>query len=120
MSFEEEWRRCGPWLAAALEHARGSHTLDDVRAMVETGQARFWAGGRAAMVTEIHDYPRLRALHFWLAGGDLAELRDVLRPMAENWAKARGCTRATIAGRRGWARALGYQEIATLCAKELS
>ncbi|WP_374576122.1 hypothetical protein [Phenylobacterium sp.] len=120
MSFENEWARCSHWIAAALEHARGAYALEDVLEIVRLGDARFWAGRQAAMVTEIHEYPRVRALHFWLAGGDLAELRDHLRPMAEAWGRAQGCTRATIIGRKGWARALGYQEVATVCAKELS
>jgi hypothetical protein len=120
VTFEEAWRRCGPWIAAALARAPGGHTLDDVRTAVERGEARLWVGARAAMVTEIHEMPRLKVLHFWLAGGDLVELRDEMRPLAEAWGREQGCALATITGRKGWARALGYQAIATVCAKELS
>lgn len=120
MSFAAEWARCAPWLEAALAHAHGTHALSDVREMVERREARFWAGRRAAMVTEVHEFPRMRVLHFWLAGGDLAELRDEMRPLAEAWGREQGCTRATISGRRGWARALGYAPLAWTCAKELT
>lgn len=118
--FEAAWERCAPWLEAALEHSSGTHTLADVKACVERGTALFWAGKDAAMVTEITDYPQLKALNFWLAGGDLAELRDTLRPLAEAYAKAHGCRFATIVGRAGWARALGYSPVHSTCAKELT
>lgn len=118
--FEVHWERCYPWIEAALDLAHGTHTMDDVRRDILTGPATFWPGRNAAMVTEVQEFPQMHVLHFWLAGGDLDELRDELRPMAEKWAKERGITRATIMGRRGWVRALpGYQEVSTVCAKEL-
>lgn len=118
--FEVHWERCRPWIEEALEYARGTHTMDDVRREILEGPATFWPGRNAAMVTEIYEYPQMKVLSFWLAGGDLVELRDELLPMAETWAKDRGITRAMISGRRGWVKALpGYQEVATVCAKEL-
>lgn len=118
--FEAHWARCSPWISDALDLAHGTHTMDDVKAMILDGPATFWPGRSAAMVTEVCEFPQMRTLHFWLAGGDLVELRDELKPMAESWAKERGISRATISGRRGWVKALpGYREIATLCAKEL-
>lgn len=121
--FEVEWARCARWIEAALEMAHGTHDLADVKARVEAGDARFWAGRNAAMVTTQQDYPKLKSFTFWLAGGDLDELRDELRPMAEAHYRARGCTYATIYGRRGWVKALaneGYHEIHTTVAKELT
>jgi hypothetical protein len=118
-TFDAEWDRCAAWLEAALRHAGGTHTLDDVKAVVNRHEARFWAGRNAAMVTEINTYPQFAALNFWLAGGDLAELRDELRPAAEAWAKSLGCRYAAVVGRLGWARALGYRPIHHTCAKEL-
>lgn len=119
---EADWVRCGPWLEAALVHAGRSHTLADVRAMVEAGEAQAWAGAAAAMVTIIEDEPRERRLLIWLAGGELTELTDRLRPAAERWARALGCRRALIVGRPGWERALapeGYAPLARIIAKEL-
>lgn len=117
--FAAEWERCAPWLEAALVHCGGTHDLADVKGCVERGTATFWPGGQAAMITEIVDYPKMRTLNFWLAGGDLAELRDVLRLKAETYARHMGCKYATIVGRAGWARALGYSPIHATCAKEL-
>jgi hypothetical protein len=120
MTFEDEWERCRPWLEGALEHCGGTHSLDDVRRCVEQRSARFWAGREAAMVTEIVTYPQFSTLNFWLAGGDLGELRDELRPQAEAYARDLGCRYATIVGRAGWAKALGYRPVHWTCAKELA
>ena len=118
---EQAWARCRPWIEAALEYGRGSHTLDDVWRAVLAGEAHFWPGERCAVVTEFHDFPQLRALHYWLAGGDLDELLVRMRPDIEAWGRDLGCTRFTLAGRPGWRRALaahGYQSHWQICAKD--
>jgi len=118
----EAWARCAPWLAAALDHAGRSHDLADVEEMVSQAEAQLWAGDRAAMVTLLEDEPRERRLLIWLAGGDLSELVNVLRPAAERWARGQGCRRVLIVGRPGWERALapeGYAPLARIIAKEL-
>ena len=114
-----EWNRCGPWLQAALDHAGNTHALDNVREMVERGEAQFWPASCSAVVTEIIEYPRCKALRFWLVGGDLAELRRI-QPVIEAWGRHIGCARAEGAGRRGWERALrDYRQLAVMYTKEL-
>jgi hypothetical protein len=120
VTFEAEWARCAPYIAAALDHAGGTHGVDDVKFMVQRREARFWAGRRAALVTQIEDHPRVRWLVLWLAGGDLDELVDELRPAAEAYGRVHGCQRVVIFGRPGWERVLtGYSPVARLIAKEL-
>ena len=114
------WTRLSPLIAAALRHARGTHALDDVWAAVAAGEAQFWPAAASAVVTEIHRFPRRSALHFWLVGGELTELLAML-PHVESWGRAQGCDLFTLAGRRGWARALrsrGYVPAWTGLAKE--
>ena len=82
----EAWARCRPYLQAALEHASGTHGIEDVAQLVEEGRAQFWPGARCAVVTEFYDYPKLRACNFWLLGGDLTELLAML-PAIEAWAR---------------------------------
>lgn len=124
VSFEAEWARCSPWLEAALARGGDTHTLADVKAQVCDPEARtrFWAGRGAALVTRIEDHPRYRAVHGWLAGGDMDEIVGSLIPLAEAWGRAQGCARATVLGRDGWRRKLaggGYGHAATLLVKEL-
>lgn len=120
MTFEDEWARCAPWIEAALEHGGATHALEDIEALVRAREARFWAGREAAVVTEVQTWPRMKVLNVWLAGGDLAELRDELRPLVEAYGVAEGCQRMLVPGRQGWARALGYRPQFWICTKELT
>ena len=116
-SLLAEWERCGGYIEDALEYAQFSHTLEDVLRVVLSGDAQFWPEAKAALVTEIIDYPQRRTLRFWLAGGDLETLRD-LEVTAIEWSKKWGCSASEIVGRRGWVRALnGYEEAATVGVK---
>ncbi|MEW5685779.1 MAG: hypothetical protein AB1942_12750 [Pseudomonadota bacterium] len=117
-----DWARCAPWLDRALAHAGRTHGLADVVGMIGRGEAQFWPGEAAAMVTVVEEDPGERRLLIWLAGGDLDELVRRLRPAAEAWARARGCRRVLVIGRAGWERALapeGYAPLARIIAKEL-
>ncbi len=118
----EAWARCRPWIEAALEHGGGTHTIGDVQGLIERGQAHFWPGERAAIVTEFWTTPRLKSLNFWLLGGDLKALLR-MRPQIEAWAVRHGCGRAMGGGvHRGWARVLGgagYRPHWTIYCKEL-
>ena len=96
--------------------------MGDVLALVRAGEAQLWTSEHAAMITVIEDDPLERRLLIWLAGGDLDELVDVLRPRAEHWARGQGCRRVVVIGRAGWERALapeGYAPLARIIAKEL-
>jgi hypothetical protein len=119
IDLNAEWERCRPWLAAALERAGGTHGMGDVRAGVEAVRFQFWPGERAAIVTEIIEYPRMRALHFFLVGGAMDELL-AMKPHIEAWGKGLGCTRATCAGRFGWERVLtDYRRACVVLEKEI-
>ena len=92
-----------------------------MRALVDGGEAQFWAFQRSACVTEINIYPRAKHLNFWLTGGDLNDLLSHL-PEVEAWGRALGCTRATGTGRPGWDRVMsrhGYTPTWRTCTKDL-
>jgi GNAT superfamily N-acetyltransferase len=117
------WRRCRPYVEAALAQAGGAHDFEDVARLIGAGQAHFWPGERCAAVTEFYDYPRLKACNLWLLGGDLRELMR-MRPAIEAWARAQGCTRILGGGpRRGWRRLLaphGYRPGWIIYCKDLT
>ena len=99
----DEVSRCRTWIEAALEYSQGTHQFVDIAAGILSGRYQLWAGEKAAVVTEIIVYPRIKNLHYFLAGGDLDELK-LMRPYIERWGKSLGCTRVTLAGRKGWAK----------------
>lgn len=90
-------------LTPALAQTGGTHTLDDVAEAVAAGSMQFWPGVRSAIVTQLEQTPRLRLCHVFLAGGHLPEILSMIPPI-EAWARAQGCTRATLCGRPGWSR----------------
>lgn len=90
-------------IEAALAYADDSHDFEDVAASVASGNMQYWPGVRSVIVTEIIVYPRYKALNFFLAGGDLAEL-EFMYPRVEAWGRMMGCDRAVLTGRKGWER----------------
>jgi hypothetical protein len=91
------------YIEEALRYAGGTHTFDDIVDGVAAGTLQFWPGRTSAIVTEILETPRKKILHFFLAGGTLAELETML-PEIVAWGKAQGCTVTTLVGRKGWER----------------
>ncbi|OWJ67448.1 hypothetical protein BWR60_09590 [Inquilinus limosus] len=81
----------------------GTHWPADVLDCLATGSSQLWLGEKSALVTEILNYPRVKACVIWLAGGDLEEVVEIQRHIATG-AKARGCTRLEVRGRPGWLR----------------
>lgn len=121
-SWVADWVRCEPYVAAALEYAEDTHTLEDVFMSVLAGHRQFWPGERSAIVTEVQQFPQKKVMHFFLAGGELEELNQMQRAI-EPWAREQGCKSITLAGRRGWLRSFlreeGYQPKWTIMSKEL-
>lgn len=117
-----ELHRCRKWIEDALEYAQGTHTFNDIAAAVLSDRFQIWPSNNAVVVTEIVVYPQLKDLHFFLAGGNLDELK-AMRPIIENWGKSVGCTRVSLAGRKGWERTFlkdeGYKPNWFVLSKEL-
>ena len=97
------FERLTPYIEEALEYADGTHTLDDVRQGIESGHLQLWPCPTSCIITQINIFPHQKELHFFLAGGNLDELRPVY-PIIEEWGRSIGCTRATFIGRKGWER----------------
>jgi hypothetical protein len=90
-------------LAAALAYSGGSHTLDDIADGMARHLYQYWPGPDSVIVTEIIVTPRQKTLGFFLAGGNMAELK-AMTPSIEQWGREHGCTLAVLTGRPGWAR----------------
>lgn len=99
-----------------------THLIEDVEAMVASGEAMLWEGKKSAAVTEVISFPRSKVMHLWLCGGDLREIVEDMLPKAEAYAASIGCDRLTTAGRVGWDRVMkthGYTPCASICEKVL-
>jgi hypothetical protein len=108
-------------LEEALRHGGGTHTLGDVLHQILAGEAQLWEAEDAVIVTEIHQAPRAKIVHFWLAAGEKEAVVALSRTVLE-WARTEGCGQATLAGRRGWERVLsaeGWTPRLTLMGREL-
>lgn len=103
MTDEEDLERLRHHVEAALEYSGGTHGIEDIAEGLKSGRFQLWPANNSVIVTEIIVYPRLKNLHFFLAGGDLDELR-LMQPLVESWGKSMGCTRVSLAGRKGWAK----------------
>jgi hypothetical protein len=118
----EELNRCRQWIEDALEYSGGTHSFDDIAAGVLAKKFQLWPNHNSAVVTEIVVYPNTKNLHFFLAGGNLDELK-MMRPHIEAWGKSIRCTRVTLAGRKGWERTFlkdeGYEPQWFVLSKEL-
>ena len=120
--MNDEWRRCRPWIEAALRRSHGTHAIEDIETGIDNGDFQFWPGAGCAAVTELNQFPRVTALTFFLVGGDLPELTQVLEPRIVAWAKAQGATKVIQLGRRGWLpvlKPLGYRPLFAGFAKDL-
>lgn len=103
MTDEEDLERLRHHVEAALEYSGGTHGIEDIAEGLKKGRFQLWPANDSVVVTEIIVYPRLKNLHFFLAGGDLDELR-LMRPLIESWGRDMGCTRVSLAGREGWSK----------------
>lgn len=102
MSLSGEEKRAR--LAKALEYGGGTHTVDDVVELCRQGKARCWDNEGGLIITEVHAFPRLRAVHYWTISGVLPDCLALDEPISK-WAISEGCSVATATGRKGWGRA---------------
>ena len=120
MSIFSDWEFAKPHIEAALAYSKGTHTLDDVAIMVGAGMLSLVVGRGCAMLTEVQNYPRIRVLNVFAAGGDLAGLLELENGLL-NLAKEKGCQRVTETGRKGWLRTLpGAKELGTALYRDVS
>lgn len=122
--LEQEFAQCKDELLRALEYTGGTHDIDDVWQGVKDGKLQIWVAPHSVMVTEVEQYPKCRTLHFFLAAGKLEEL-EAMYPVVMEWGRNEmGCTRASLAGRPGWARSFltknnGWQASHLVLTKEM-
>lgn len=98
------------------------HPAAWIDAMVATGKWRFWQNEGAAIIASIKLYPSgVREVHGEVAAGELDAIKALI-PLAEQWGRHNGCTRATIQSSPAWGRLMadsGYVPEQLIIAKAL-
>ena len=112
-----EWDRLAPLIQEALD-IDPTDTIDGIKAAVEAKELDFWPGHNTAAIGQIVKHPLRTDYHLWLAAGDLAEAITAFESV-KAYAKAMGCNRVTLFGRRGFLKALGMSETFTGMAVDL-
>ena len=101
MNAQEKIRR----FEKALAQGGGTHTIDDVLARLRERKAECFASpsGDSVVVTEVLQFPQLRACNYWVVAGNLFECAE-MQPAIDAWAIGEGCSVAIATGRMGWLR----------------
>lgn len=121
ITLDDLWPQACVHLAPALEHARGSHTLEHVREAIEIGNAQLWPmGDDGTIVSEVTKTPTGQlGCRLWLAGGNLRAL-IAAEVVVSEWAAEQGCEFMEIIGRPGWQRVLpAYERTAVVLRRAL-
>ena len=88
-------------LEDALEQGGGDHTIDELAEEVRAGRAQCFHTTRAVVFTQIERHRNYSALRVYVAAGALEDVMS-LQPEVEALARAEGCDRLVMIGRRGW------------------
>ena len=119
-----------PFLQPAIDRTLGELTIADVYAVVSKHAAQVWLVYDeekerviGVAVTEITQYPGLKALRVFLLGGKrMAEWKDLLDEHFGDFCELEGITRIEVVGRKGFLVALadmGYNLAYTVLTKEI-
>lgn len=122
-----EWEVLCRYFEPALEHADGTYGLVDMRKWVENDTALALIAWDpevqhiyAAFLVGVDDTPNKRVYKFISAGGEDIDMWAHLWPAFKAHAKSFGCDMIRVTGRRGWARFITADEVATIFTEDLS
>lgn len=86
----------------ALSYAGHTHTREDIAEGIKAGRFQYWGDDECCVVTEIHQFPRCRKLHLFIAAGNLDRIFRVYLPQVKEYARENGCCALTSVSRRGF------------------
>jgi hypothetical protein len=107
---ETELHRRLRQLEKALQLMGGTHSLNDILALIETGNMQSFTHGSSWALTQVFEMPRKKVCEIFLAMGEIGELKE-LHAQILAFARERGCTLIRATAREGWrevARELGW------------
>ena len=115
----DNFNKALPHIRAALKHCGDTHKPAHVWAMLVARECELYVNENSAVVTQILKMPNGDQLHFWLAGGNLSEIKKLEQDIIDQ-AKKNGIKRVSLVGRAGWLKELsGYKDAGRILVKEL-
>ena len=120
------WPLARDFIAAAMRLGYDQfYDETDIRRACIDGTAQLWLACakdrvEAAVVSRIVTYPKRKVCQVPLIGGRrMRQWFPAMQAMIETYARQNGCTHMEGAGRLGWCRAAGYENIGPVLMKEL-
>lgn len=122
------WNRIVPLLIRVLERAEVDNSLEDVRQFLLSGHMQAWhVAWKTILITQIQPFganpqqPTSKVCCIvFCAGEGLDNWLQAAGERLGEWAKAMGCTKLRIVGRKGWAVKLpDYKQVSITLEKQL-
>jgi len=115
-------------LEAALAHAQGEYSVDDLMRMFGEGKLQLWVAIEKGMIealasTQAVEYGRMSVLRVVTLSG--SKMADWIGPLVDGFARycrEQGLARIEAVGRKGFVRALknlGFKEVYTTVIREV-
>jgi hypothetical protein len=108
--IETVWPQIEEYLDGAAKYTYGRFTVEDVKDGILTKPQQLWIAFDdnaiyGAVVTEITQYPRMRALVMHFTGGkQLKSWKPDMLELLQRFAKENGCDIIESYGREGWGK----------------
>lgn len=123
--IDDVWPVVSPWLEKCLDIAPPFWTLNLLRKRCDNGHYICWlvtADNKpcAVALSELEPFDDVLVCNVpWIGGSNKRLWRPFLQQILESWARDAGAKHFCGAGRRGWSREAGMNEIGVILHKDL-
>jgi hypothetical protein len=107
LDIDQVWADIESYIEGAAKYTHGRYTADDIRQTFKEGGQQLWIAYDdkiyGAVITEIMEYPQMRALVMHFTGGiELPKWKDEMLSVLRSFAKDANCKTIESFGRTGW------------------
>ena len=107
LDIDQVWADIESYIEGAAKYTHGRYTADDIKQTFKEGGQQLWIAYDdkiyGAVITEIMEYPQMRALVMHFTGGiQLPKWKDEMLSVLRSFAKDANCQTIESFGRTGW------------------
>jgi hypothetical protein len=107
LDIDQVWADIESYIEGAAKYTHGRYTADDIRQTFKEGGQQLWIAYDdkiyGAVITEIMEYPQMRALVMHFTGGiQLPKWKNEMLSVLRSFAKDNNCQTIESFGRTGW------------------